>query len=116
MKIRITNRPQRMIASVKCVRALSGLSLVEAKKAVDQKGWFGVIHKNPDENIRELRANGAELEFDHARLRIREGWHGAGKTGVRLGPDVYVRQHWTPILWDDEEDPDWHKASGLEKV
>ena len=50
------------------------------------------------------------------RVRIRAGWGGGGREGMRLGPDVYVRQEWTPVLWDDEEDPDWHKAAGLEAV
>jgi len=22
-------------------------------------------------------------------------------------------QAWTPVLWDGEEDPDWHKSVGL---
>jgi len=21
---------------------------------------------------------------------------------------------WTPVLWDGEEDPDWHKTAGLD--
>ena len=47
------------------------------------------------------------------RVAISEGWGDAGKTGVRLGPDVMVGQAWTPVLWDGEDEPDWHKAAGL---
>jgi len=48
------------------------------------------------------------------RVRIKEGWGGAGQEGVILGANVDVEQLWTPVLWDDEEDPDWHKTAGLE--
>lgn len=47
-------------------------------------------------------------------VRIRQGWYEAGRTGVRLGPDVHVGgQFWIPVLWDDEDDPTFHKAAGL---
>lgn len=48
------------------------------------------------------------------RVRIMAGWDQAGKLGHRLGADILVGgQTWTPVLWDGEEDPDWHKAAGL---
>lgn len=49
------------------------------------------------------------------RVTIKKGWEGAGRVGTRLGPDVFVEQEWTPVLWDDEEDPDFFKARGLER-
>lgn len=54
------------------------------------------------------------------KLRIKKGWHNSGKVGSRVGPDVQLRgpgsMMWTPILWDGEEDPDFHKAPGLERA
>jgi hypothetical protein len=48
------------------------------------------------------------------RVQIREKWYEAGKTGRQLGPSVSILgTSWTPVLWDYDEDPDWHKASGL---
>jgi hypothetical protein len=45
---------------------------------------------------------------------IRAGWIEEGKRGTVLGPVVEVlKTRWVPILWDDEEDPDWHKEAGL---
>ncbi len=47
-------------------------------------------------------------------VKIREGWEGAGKNGVQLRPPVLVGgQSWTPVLWDGEDDPDFHKTDGL---
>jgi hypothetical protein len=31
-----------------------------------------------------------------------------------LGEPITVGQMWLPGLWDDEEDPDWIKLSGVE--
>ena len=54
------------------------------------------------------------------RVRIKPGWDKAGKVGKTLGPAIYagqgMGQSWTPVLWDDEEDPDWHKTAGLDEV
>lgn len=50
-----------------------------------------------------------------ARVRVKFGVLGAGQEGTRLGPDVYAHnQHWTPVLWDDEEDPDFFKTRCLD--
>lgn len=50
------------------------------------------------------------------RYQIKKGWCEAGKSGVRVGADFPINgQLWTPILWDGEEDPDWHKAAGLKR-
>jgi len=49
-------------------------------------------------------------------VRLRDGWHGAGREGVVLDDEVHVGQPWCPVLWDDEEDPDFHKSAGLEPI
>lgn len=112
MKLRITNRPDRLIAAIKVIREATGLSLVDAKGVLDLCKWFPANEKQAE----ELRQCGADLESEPERLRIKDGWHEAGKTGKRIGWDVIVKQSWTPVLWDDEEDPDWFKAAGLEAV
>lgn len=53
------------------------------------------------------------------KLRIKKGWHQEGREGVRLGPDIIPPGHqmpWTPVLWDGEDDPDFHKSVGLERA
>ena len=57
-----------------------------------------------------------EEAMKRVKVRIKQGWEGADRIGERLGPDVFVGQLWTPVLWPDEEDPDWHKAAALEEV
>jgi hypothetical protein len=50
------------------------------------------------------------------RCIVKDGWYDAGKTGVVLF-DKPVQDHvgmdWTAVLWDDEEDPDFHKTRSL---
>ncbi|KKM79726.1 hypothetical protein LCGC14_1347130 [marine sediment metagenome] len=49
------------------------------------------------------------------RVRIKGDWFSAGKIGRQVGPNVSCHDlSWTPVLWDDEVDPDWHKTAGLE--
>lgn len=54
------------------------------------------------------------------RVRIKPGWENAGKIGKNLERIVYVGQgmgqSWTAVLWEGEEDPDWHKTAGLDEV
>lgn len=38
------------------------------------------------------------------------------RLGIVLGPDVFVEQFWTPILWSDKQDPTFCKASTLLKA
>lgn len=54
-----------------------------------------------------------ELTVVMPRVRVKDGWCEAGKEGTRLGPDVLVGQWWTPVKWDDDEDPDFFKTAGL---
>ena len=48
--------------------------------------------------------------------RMKKNWKDAGKTGIKLAPDIYVLQWWTPILWDDAADPDFVKSDGIEMI
>jgi hypothetical protein len=57
------------------------------------------------------------------RVRIADDWHGAGQEGrivgrhtrtVRsLGHGVFVEQWWCLVLWDGDDDPEFHKSAGL---
>lgn len=62
----------------------------------------------------EVAAAAPPSGVDREAVEIRDGWAGAGRRGVRLGPDVEAGGlKWTPVLWDDEEDPDFHKATAI---
>jgi len=52
--------------------------------------------------------------WKNARVRIKCGWSGAGNSGTAVGEPVFIEQWWLPILWDGEEDPDFHKLAGIE--
>jgi hypothetical protein len=47
---------------------------------------------------------------------IRKGWSGAGRRGIVVGPKAIGRDRddWTPVLWDDEDDPTFFKEAGLD--
>lgn len=47
------------------------------------------------------------------KVIIKDGWEGAGKTGIQLASIVFCGQWWVPVLWDGEEDPTFHKLRGL---
>jgi len=47
---------------------------------------------------------------------VREHWEGAGSTFDVIGPAVFVKQWWVPIIdKDDESEPTFHKEAGLFK-
>ena len=55
------------------------------------------------------------------RVKIRQGWEGAGRTGYLLAvvcaqrvSDKVKRQQWSVVVWDDEYELDLHKTAGLE--
>lgn len=51
------------------------------------------------------------------RVQIANKWEDAGKQGKIIGASVLMGGlWWTPVEWDDEEDPDWHKTSGLDRI
>jgi hypothetical protein len=56
--------------------------------------------------------------MSEARVRIRAGWMDAGKKveGDLLAGPLRDRkgQDWMCVQWDTDEDPDLHKAAGLE--
>ena len=47
---------------------------------------------------------------------IKTEWHDAGRVGVALGPPVFVKQWWVPVLFRDAEDPDFFKLAGVEPL
>jgi hypothetical protein len=50
-------------------------------------------------------------------IRIRKGWYQAGRRGIlffTVGKNQYLGQEWAMVKWDDEDEPDCHKTSGLE--
>jgi len=49
-----------------------------------------------------------------AHIRVKKGWHEYPKTGICLGKRVFIEQWWVPVKWDDEDDPDFFKQSGVE--
>lgn len=51
-----------------------------------------------------------------SRVKIKDGWHDAGKEGFIIGEEALIGQYWTPVLWDGDDDPDWHKSAGLERI
>ena len=55
-----------------------------------------------------------------ARCRIKAGWHEHPRRGVLLGTfradDHGVGQAWAIVKFDDDEDPDLFKASGIEAM
>lgn len=46
---------------------------------------------------------------------IKNGWEDEGKEFEVLGPAIYEKQWWVPVISFEDEDPDWHKAAGLIK-
>lgn len=47
------------------------------------------------------------------KCRINEGWMDEGREGT-VFCQIFAEQWWTVLLWDDEEDPDIFKSSGLD--
>lgn len=62
---------------------------------------------------RHLARLEASEKASRVRVAVRFGWEDAGKQGTALGPPVFAGQAWTPVLWDGDEDPDFHKTAGL---
>lgn len=55
--------------------------------------------------------------FGHAgtRCRIKSGWSDAGREGVAFNYfDDLKGQRWVALQWDGDDDPDLHKAMGIE--
>lgn len=44
---------------------------------------------------------------------VKVGWDREGQVCLVLGPNVFVKQLWTPVKWPDEEDPDFYKTAAL---
>lgn len=48
------------------------------------------------------------------KIRIKDGWEDAGRLGQTVGNDIIQGNKWTPIVWDGEDDPEFHKTRGLD--
>lgn len=64
------------------------------------------------------RVDGVRVDESPAgpRVRIKAGCGGAGRLGTVVGAQIRADQWWCPVLWDDEEDPDFYKSGTLEVV
>jgi hypothetical protein len=48
------------------------------------------------------------------QCKIAPGWHEAGREGLLICAfDSQLGQLWCAVKWNDDEDPDCHKAAGL---
>jgi hypothetical protein len=58
------------------------------------------------------------IDVDHSpRIRVKDGYDQGKRQGILLGEVVTIYGiGWAPILWDGDDDPDWFKANGLEKI
>lgn len=54
------------------------------------------------------------MGYKYTRVKIKQGWEGAGRKGTALGEPVFAGQEWLPVLWDGEEDPALFKLAGIE--
>jgi hypothetical protein len=55
------------------------------------------------------------MEQNRTTVRIKPDWANSGKTGTHLAFVTDVKgQVWAVVQWDNEDDPDLHKAAGLE--
>ena len=50
------------------------------------------------------------------RVRIKQQWCDAGRTGDCLAVVMDLDQPWAVVKWDDEDDPYIHKTDGLEII
>lgn len=47
--------------------------------------------------------------------KIKDGWYNEGRRCQIIGPSLEIYGiKWTPVLYEDAEDPDWHKSEGLQ--
>ena len=54
---------------------------------------------------------------DNLRGMINDGWHEAGRSFEILGDSITVGgTQWTPILYDDAEDPDFLKTNAIKLI
>ncbi len=62
---------------------------------------------------------GAEqiMKTEHKiRVQVKKGWGDAGRKGTLFTKPIKFGNDWVGVLWDDEEDPDWFKAAGLDVI
>ena len=47
---------------------------------------------------------------------IKKGWENEGQIFEVLGPAIYIKQWWVPVISSECEDPDWYKEEALTKI
>jgi hypothetical protein len=55
--------------------------------------------------------------YSGIRVKIRKGWEDAGREGELFGsvkPDRGNSQEWAILIWDNEDEPELFKLSGLQ--
>jgi putative transcriptional regulator len=57
-----------------------------------------------------------EQMVEPGRIRIKTGWDKGGREGTLLGGPIHdlKGQDWMVVQWDGDDDPDLHKAAGLD--
>ena len=98
---------------------INAFGMIAFLKSLDRRPLlrFGGFFPSPTEGCKGRQWK-IYLERDDAepkRVKVKDGWMDAGKEGRLVGPAFVTDggQAWAAILWDDEEDPDWHKTAGL---
>lgn len=89
----------------------------------DMPGVCGSFHEYKDVpqdragvRVQDLPAFAGGEGGEMNRVRIKAAWAGGLREGTQIGVPVFIGQSWTPVLWDGDEDPDWHKTAGLEEA
>lgn len=98
---------------------LTPLTANMVQSCLDDSARCSGCHQPPYAYHKMSCSNGSGL-VDYMRMprvRVKEGWDGAGKRGVTLGPAMPVGgMDWVPVLFDNEIDPTFFKLHGLEIV
>ncbi len=64
---------------------------------------------------REIQQPEYSFESDEAiPCKIKDDWDQAGRKGQYFGFMYFLDKKWAVVLWDDESDPDFFKAEGIE--
>lgn len=51
------------------------------------------------------------------KVKIKDGWPEEGRAGITLGESIFVLGiMWTPVIWDGDRHPEFHKLAGLDIV
>lgn len=78
---------------------------------------------NVDENLFKYykfstfleKSNNSRKKWKNKKIRVKSNYIEKGKTGKLLGKPIKINgTEWVPILWDNEEDPEFFKFDGIE--